>query len=410
MAGKNFDSFGGLDIYTETVDTSDLDAFMNDEVSEVTPVDKTKTPKAATPPPPQKKKVEIPQEEEDETLEEEDEDFDILGELDKTEEEETEEKPTLKSQKKQEDTNEEGDEGTDEEPENTFNVLGRQLVDLGIFSLEEGETLDFESGEAFAERFEYEQKRKAANTIDQFLGRFGEDYKEAFQSIFVDGVSPIDYISQVVAIDDVASIDVSTENGQRAVLSKYYKTLGWDETKIDARVRKLIDYGDIETEAEDVHKILINKEEEKLAQLQEAKARENQERATKKDTFSKSVAALLNEKIAAKEFDSIPVTKDFAQQVYNDLTQEKYQTKSGERLSEFDYFLMKLNSPENYAKKVKLAMIAKMLETDPTLSKLQRKLVSKESNELFQGLKHAQKAKKASSGNTKGNTGITSFI
>lgn len=412
MAGKNFDSFGSLDIQTETIDASDLDDFMNGDASDVEPVRKA-APQKATPPAP---KAAVKEEEEDFITE--DDDFDPLGELDEPEEEEEEVKPTLKSQKKQapapqQELPEEGDdEGGEDESENTFNVLGRQLVDLGIFSLEEGETLDIANGDAFAERFEIEQKKKAANTIDQFLGRFGEDYREAFQAIFVDGVSPTDYISQIVSIENIASIDTSTESGQRAVLSKYYQSLGWDDNKIDAKIKKLIDYGDIESETEDVHKVLISQEEKKLAQLEENKRRENQEKAAKKESFSKSVASLLNEKIAAKEFDSIPVTKDFAQQVYNDLTQEKYQTKTGEKLSEFDYYLMKLNSPENYSKKVKLAMIAKMLETDPTLSKLQRKLVSKESNELFQGLaKHSQKAKKASSDKNKPtNTGITSFI
>ena len=407
MAGKNFDSFGSLDIHTETIDTSDLDDFMNGDASEVESVKKA-APQKATPPAP---KAAV-KEEEEEFITEED-DFDPLSELDEEEEEEV--KPTLKSQKKQEpapqELPEEGDDEGEEEPENTFNVLGRQLVDLGIFSLEEGETLDITNGDAFAERFEIEQKKKAANTIDQFLGRFGDDYREAFQAIFVEGVSPTEYISQVASIENIASIDISTESGQRAVLSKYYQSLGWDDNKIETKIKKLIDYGDIESESEDVHRVLISQEEKKLSQLEENKRRENQEKAAKKESFSKSVASLLNEKIAAKEFDSIPVTKEFAQQVFNDLTQEKYQTKTGEKLSEFDYYLMKLNSPENYSKKVKLAMIAKMLETDPTLSKLQKKLVSKESNELFQGLaKHSQKAKKASSDKKSTNTGITSFI
>ena len=44
---------------------------------------------------------------------------------------------------------------------------------------------------------------------------------------------------------------------------------------------------------------------------------------------------------------------------------------------------MDLKRPENHAQKVKIGLLLKMLEKDPTLSTIQRTGVTKKSNELF---------------------------
>jgi hypothetical protein len=44
---------------------------------------------------------------------------------------------------------------------------------------------------------------------------------------------------------------------------------------------------------------------------------------------------------------------------------------------------LELKRPENHATKVKVALLLKILEKDPTLSTIQKTGVSKKSNELF---------------------------
>lgn len=381
----NEDSF--VNVKTEDLDESALDLFLNDEVQ---PIKKGATEDEEDEQPKLNNKKKEQQKEE----EEEDEDFELnIDEI--VDEDEENEKPNLKNKKKEEPKEDEQEERQKEEDNegSVFSTLSRELLDLGIFTLNEDEqVLSIQSAEEFKERFEIEQKKKAANTIDQFLSKFGDDYADAFQAIFVNGVAPREYLSQVVEIENVSNLDLSDEEAQRFVLKKHYKTLGWDDNKIESRIQRFSDYGDLETEARDVHEVLIKQEEKKLETIERDKIKQDQEKQARKEQHDTSVLNIIKSKLDAKEFDSIPVDKNFAQSTLNFLTQDKYKTNDGQLLTEFDNFFLSLKKPENWEKKVKLAMLINWMEKDPTFSKLQRTLVSNESNALFKGLaKHAKK-------------------
>jgi len=52
-------------------------------------------------------------------------------------------------------------------------------------------------------------------------------------------------------------------------------------------------------------------------------------------------------------------------------------------LTEFDKTILELKRPENHEMKVKVALLLKILEKDPTLSTIQKSGITKKSNELF---------------------------
>jgi hypothetical protein len=63
-----------------------------------------------------------------------------------------------------------------------------------------------------------------------------------------------------------------------------------------------------------------------------------------------------------------------------------------------------MKRPENHAMKVKLGLLMKMLEKDPTLSTIQRTGVSKKTDQLFgEVARQVTKAKTASGSNAKPN-------
>jgi hypothetical protein len=64
-----------------------------------------------------------------------------------------------------------------------------------------------------------------------------------------------------------------------------------------------------------------------------------------------------------------------------------------------------MKKPENHAMKVKLGLLMKMLEKDPTLSTIQKTGVTKKSNQLFgEVARQVERAKTgASTGGTKAN-------
>lgn len=96
-----------------------------------------------------------------------------------------------------------------------------------------------------------------------------------------------------------------------------------------------------------------------------------------------NVQNVLQAKLKTKEFDGIPINPKLAGDLQDFLITEKYQTPSGEKLTEFDKQILELKRPENHEMKVKVGLLLKILETDPTLSTIQKRAVSKKSDELF---------------------------
>ena len=80
---------------------------------------------------------------------------------------------------------------------------------------------------------------------------------------------------------------------------------------------------------------------------------------------------------------------------------DKWKTPAGENLTDFDRAILDLKRPENHEMKVKLGLLLKVLEKDPTLSTIQRTGITKKSNQLFgQVARQVTKSKTAkSSGN-----------
>ncbi len=52
-------------------------------------------------------------------------------------------------------------------------------------------------------------------------------------------------------------------------------------------------------------------------------------------------------------------------------------------MTEFDRAILDLKRPENHNQKVKIALLLKILEKDPTLSTIQKTGITKKTNELF---------------------------
>ena len=272
---------------------------------------------------------------------------------------------------------------------------------------EDEENINITSAEEFAERFETEQRKKAKNTIEKFLSKFGEGYAEAFQAIFVDGVSPREYLGSVAELEDLENLDLERDDVQTLVLTKHYKELGFDDARIAAKVKKLEEYGDKASEAADIHKVLVTKQAEKTQRLTEEAAQKQQQLAEDKKRYNGAILQIVKSKLQQKAFDSIPVDQQSAQEVLNILTQEKYRTKDGKTFTEFEHFINDLNNPTNYETKVKVAFLINLLKKDPTLSKITNKKDSEKSEKLFGKL---IKEKNTQTASTQKKDKITSFI
>ena len=337
----------------------------------------SKQPAASTPTPEDDKKDEAPEKDIQSFLYGEDED--------EAEEDDeapaTDKKPVAKDADNQEDSNEDDEE--DGTP-NQFAALSKDLLKLGVFSQDEDEEETvIDSPEAFLEKFQAEKKKGAIEMVDNFIGQFGEDYQQAFDAIFVKGVSPKDYFGAFNQIQSFSEMDLSEESNQVAVIKQALADQGFEPEDITTEVERIKNYGDLETVAAKHHKILIKKEATKLQQLEQDKQAQLQQQQAIKQQYLQNVNQVLQDKIKAKEFDGIPINPKLAGELQDFLVTDKYKTNSGETLTEFDRTILELKRPENHEKKVKLALLMKIIEKDPTLSTIQKTGITKKSNELF---------------------------
>lgn len=273
----------------------------------------------------------------------------------------------------------------EEEVESPFVALSRDLFKLGVFSKEEDEEdVEIKTPEEFLERFNAEKKKGAIEIVDNFIGQFGEDYQKAFDAIFVKGVNPKDYFSVYNSAVSFAELDLTKEENQEMVIRQAFTDQGFDSEEITAEIERLKNYGDLETVASRHHKVLVKKEATKLQQLEQQAEQQQRQKAMIRNQYIQNVQTVLQDKLKVKEFDGIPLNPKLASELQDFLLVEKYKTQSGETLTDFDKTILELKRPENHALKVKVGLLLKILEKDPTLSTIQKTGVTKKSTQLFE--------------------------
>jgi hypothetical protein len=248
---------------------------------------------------------------------------------------------------------------------------------------EDEESINVSTPEEFLERFQMEKRKGAQEAIESFLGQFGEDYRNAFDAIYVKGVDPKEYFGTYNTIVNFAELDLSQEDNQVRVMRQALADQGFDSEDIDTEIERLKNYGDLESVSGKHHKVLVRKEAQKLQQMEAQAEQELRQKATVRNQYIQNVQGVLQEKMKTKEFDGIPMNPKLANELQDFLLVEKWKTQSGETLTDFDKTILDLKRPENHAMKVKVGLLLKILEKDPTLSTIQKTGVSKKTDQLF---------------------------
>jgi len=294
----------------------------------------------------------------------------------------------------------------DDAPEGTqFTALANDLYKLGVFTSDDEDPEPVSTAEEFLERFNEEKKKGASEMVQNFIGQFGEDYQEAFDAIFVKGVNPKEYFNTYNQIVNFAEMDLNDENNQVRIMKQALSDQGFEPEDIDTEIERLQNYGDLESVATKHHKVLVKKEAVKLQQLEEKSEAELQQKAQIRNQYIKNVQDILNDKVKSKEFDGIPINPKLASELQDFLLVDKWKTPTGELLSDFDRAILDMKRPENHAMKVKLGLLMKMLEKDPTLSTIQRTGVSKKTDQLFgEVARQVTKSKSTTSSGAKPNS------
>ena len=325
-------------------------------------------------------------------------------------EEDDEEAVTKNNTPKTKDVAQEADstDSDDEDSQGTqFTALANDLYKLGVFTVDD-EDEDPEmitTPEEFLEKFNNEKKKGASEMVQNFIGQFGEDYQNAFEAIFVKGVNPKDYFGAYNQVVNFAEMDLSQESNQITIIKQALADQGFEPDDIETEVERLQNYGDLETVATKHHKVLVKKEAVKLQQMEAKAEQELKQKYAVKNQYINNVQAILQEKVKTKEFDGIPINPKLATELQDFLLVDKWKTPTGETLTDFDRAILDLKRPENHEQKVKIALLLKILEKDPTLSTIQKTGVTKKSNQLFgEVARQVSKAKTPSGSGAKSNS------
>lgn len=384
---------------TSTSHPDDIKEITKEEPSTPSPAKKANNKQAP--------KSVIPSDEDDEKSDVKD-DKNILADFlsndgdDEEEEEEIDASSTSKTKTPPSTENDDDAEEEGEEEVSRFTALSNDLFKLGVFNKDEDEEdINITTPEEFLERFQVEKRKGATEMVNNFIGQFGEDYQNAFDAIFVKGVSPKEYFGAYNNIVSFSEMDLSEENNQVAVIKQALSDQGFEPEDITTEVERLKNYGDLETVATKHHKVLVKKEAAKLQDLEKQSEKKLQQQQAIKQQYYQNVNSVLEEKLKTKEFDGIPINPKLAGELQDFLLVDKYKTPSGETLTDFDRTILDLKRPENHETKVKIALLLKILEKDPTLSTIQKTGVTKKSNELFGDLARQVSKSSTKSGGSK---------
>jgi hypothetical protein len=288
--------------------------------------------------------------------------------------------------------------GEEEEKEvNPILAVSKQLYESGVLSVAEGEDVpEIQDAETLLLKFQQEGEKKATAWLDGFLERFGDDYKDMFTAVFINGVAPADYLPIYSRMQDFNSLDMKDENAQEAVAREYYRRQDYSPEIINKKITKLKDYGDLAEESAEMHERILAQDSQELLQLEEQKKQELQRQQLADQAYATNITKALTAKTAEKEFEGIPVNEKVKKAAFDFLNTKRYKTKDGTLLTEFDKFILDTKAPENLNKRIKIAILAL---NDFNLSAIEKKAVTKETNSLFRDLaRNTSKTKKEALG------------
>lgn len=236
-------------------------------------------------------------------------------------------------------------------------AFAKELYDIDFFTKDEEDEKIPTTPDELLEKLDSEAENRADAKVDAFASRFGEDYKEVFKAIFVDGADPKEYFSKFQDVQSWEALDMKDESNQEKVVRTSLKNQGWDQEDIDDKVKSMKLNSELENDALRYHKALVRTEKENLTKIQKESQDKLRQKQTKEEHYKNSVNTILNTSLKAKELGGVPINKDQALQLRDDVTAPAYKLPSGELITKYDAAILELNNPQNYATKILLGHI-----------------------------------------------------
>ena len=291
-----------------------------------------------------------------------------------------------------------GEEVTDGE---FFKKLSLEMKEQGIFQLvevKEDEPLDQDT---FVEKFDQEIEARVKETIQSFLEELDEDGKR-FLKFKRSGGDTRAFLQAYYSSMALPTVDLTTEDGQEAVLRYYYKNVeGLDPEDVDSRIDWAKENKKLAKYAEKYDGILQEREEaRKEALLQQQAEYEAQMEKSRKD-FEKDLVEVLQ---ATDAVGDIPLTKE------DKKTMPAYMLKPSIRIGKNKYITpLQADLKSVYEDKKQLLLLAKLVRSKFDLSSLGVKLASKKVEQARKNLLRDRETPEVKGGNTKTGASLADY-
>ena len=246
---------------------------------------------------------------------------------------------------------------TTSEPLEGLEATVESFYELGILNKFDENEDPPKTEEELIERLHLEQETRAEELVYEFAGKHGEEYRKAFDAIFVQGANPEEYFLKFNEVRSFKNMDLTDESNQIKVVETSLRNQGLEEDFIKNKIKTLRNNAELENEALGYHKGLVRKEEEGLVKMAQQAETLRVQREKEEKAYDLTVRQVLSEKLRVKDFDGVPISKEIAEKAYDLLTNKDWKLADGTLVTKLDIFMLQLNQPANWAEKAKLATL-----------------------------------------------------
>lgn len=270
-----------------------------------------------------------------------------------------------------------------EEKEDTENSDVKGILKSTVdFLIEKGEWFDFEG----REDLDIDEKKYAELALKQTQAKVSEMFNELVDSTGPYGKAIIGFVSkggdpeQIIDIfkekKEVESFDTSSEDGKKALISKYYKeVLNWKGDRIDRHISGLIANDELDTESSEITNLFDEYHKKELQRISEKQEIELEKEREREERFKDSIVSAIDSRKDISEKDKKLLEKSILQ----------YSNKlaDGTQVSDFYVKFAKTQSnPEEYIDLVRFVM-----DKEAYIKSLKKEIENKVTEKTFNFVK-----------------------
>lgn len=287
---------------------------------------------------------------------------------------------------------EETEEGTENQEDNIYKDVYKDLKEYGIFKhveIEEDEELD-------ADRlFEIQQEEYEAEVTERLKAWASEELDEdakAFIKFKREGGNTADFFNVYKSSSGVPTGEIDDEEYQDSVIRYQLKEEGWDKDEIEDRIAYLTESGRKQKVAEKYNEKIKQEEVKKKQSL--LKQAEQQKLAAKEqeESFKANVKEALESVDEVSGFKISPQDKN---KILNFLTKKEHKISDTRAITGFQKKLAEVFQDTN-----KMILLAKLVESDFDMSDFEKQVTTKKVKQVKSNLEQRKGMRPSNSGSS----------